>query len=261
MKKRNRLRYAIVGLGHLSQVAILPAFRHVKRCNLAVVFSDDAKKRKTLARKYEVPAYGYDDLEDALKKERVDVAYLVVPNTLHREFTERVAGAGVHVLCEKPMAATEEDCEAMMRACQKAGVKLMVAYRLHFAPAHLAAVELARSDKLGALRIFQSTYTMQVKAGNIRTKGKLGGGPLLDIGIYSLNAARYLFGAEPLEVSAWTATRKDPRFEEIEEMVSALLRFPDDQLASITCSFGAQDLSEFRLIGTKGLLKMDSAFH
>lgn len=261
MKKRHPLRYAVIGLGHLSQAAILPAFRHCKRSKLVVMFSDDQKKRAKLAKEYQVPTYGYEELEDILKKEAVDIAYLVVPNTLHREFTERIAAAGVHVLCEKPMATTEEDCTAMIRACHTARVKLMVAYRLHFSPTHLAAVELARSGKLGKLRIFQSTYTMQVKAGNIRTKADLGGGPLFDIGIYSLNAARYLFSAEPVEVFAWTATRSDSRFKEIEEMASAILRFPDNRLASFTCSFGAQDLCEVRLIGTDGLLKMNSAFH
>lgn len=261
MSKNERLRYAIIGLGHLSQVAILPAFGHSHRCKLAALFSGDSKKREKLGRKFRVPVYDYGQLEEGLTKEQIDIAYVVTPNTEHRAFTEKIAAAKVHVLCEKPMATTVEDCQAMISACHRHGVKLMIAYRLHLAPAHVNAATLAAKGKLGDLRLFQSTYTMQVKAGNIRTKAKTGGGPLFDIGIYCLNAARYLFHAEPTSVSAFAASNGDPRFREIDEMVTAVLEFPGNRLASITCSFGAQDLSELRLVGTEGLLKMDSAFH
>jgi len=113
MRPSHKIRYAVVGLGHLSQFAILPAFGHCEHAELGVLVTGDAKKARPLSRKYGVPAYGYEDYEEALKEEKIDVAFIVLPNTLHREFTERSAKAGVHVLCEKPMAASAQDCKAM----------------------------------------------------------------------------------------------------------------------------------------------------
>jgi predicted dehydrogenase len=260
MRSSRKIRYAIVGLGHLSQFAILPAFGHCKHAEMGLLVTGDAKKAQPLSRKYGVPAYGYEDYEDALEKEKIDAAFIVLPNTLHREFTERSAKVGVHVLCEKPMAASAGDCKAMIRACERAKVQLMIAYRLHFTEPHLKAVEAARSGKLGDVRLFSAVFAMQVDDGNIRTKRKMGGGPLLDIGVYCINAARYLFGRNPTEVTALAASSNDPRFQEIDEMVGAVLRFPDDRLASFICSFGAQDISQFNLVGTKGILFGEPAF-
>jgi predicted dehydrogenase len=260
MKKTPKIRYAIIGLGHLAQVAILPAFRHARRSELAALVSGDSAKGRVLSEKYQVPAYSYDDFELAAEKERIDAAFIVLPNTQHRQFTERAAKAGLHVLCEKPMATTERDCEAMIRACKRGGVKLMIAYRLHFTDSQVRAIALARSGKLGELRIFSSLFAMQVKEDNIRIKEETGGGPLLDIGIYCINAARYLFSAEPTEVTAMTATSDDPRFKEVSEMVSAVLRFPGDRLAAFTCSFGAHNISEFQLVGTDAILHAKPAY-
>ena len=260
MKKTAKIRYAIIGLGHLSQVAILPAFGHARRSELAALVSGDSAKGRVLSKKYGVPAYDYDDFEVAVEKEGVDAAFIVLPNTQHRQFTERAAKARVHVLCEKPMATTQRDCEAMIRACDRARVKLMVAYRLHFTDSQVRAIELARSGNLGELRNFSSLFAMQVKDDNIRVKEETGGGPLLDIGIYCINAARYLFGAEPVEVTAMSATSDDPRFKEVNEMVSAVLRFPGDRLATFTCSFGAHDISDFQLVGTDAILHVEPAY-
>jgi glucose-fructose oxidoreductase len=208
-----------------------------------------------------VPAFHYDDFETAVENQNLDAVYVALPNAQHREFTERAARAGMHVLCEKPMATTEKDCHAMIAACNKSGVKLMLAYRLHFAPAHLQAIKLARAGRLGELRYFSSTFGMQVKADNIRTSSADGGGPLFDLGVYCINAARYLFGDEPVEVSAATAAKRgDKRFTEIEEMASAALRFPGERLAQFTCSFGSADTAALELVGTKGILRMDPAY-
>lgn len=260
MKKGKTIRYAVVGLGHLAQAAILPAFRHSKQSELAALISGDPTKGKMLSEKYRVPAYSYDDFEVALERERIDAAFIALPNTQHRQFTERAAKAGVHVLCEKPMATNERDCEAMIRVCEKSGVKLMVAYRLHFTDSQVRAIRLARSGKLGELRIFSSLFAMQVKEDNIRVKAETGGGPLLDIGIYCINAARYLFGNEPTEVSATAASLDDPRFKEVSEMMCVTLRFPGDRLAMFTCSFGAHNINQFYLVGTEAILQAEPAY-
>jgi predicted dehydrogenase len=200
-----KIRYAVVGLGHIAQTAVLPAFKHAENSQLAALVTGNREKNRELSERYGVNAYNYDDLEEAFEKEQVDAAYIATPNILHREHTERAARAGVHVLCEKPMATTQEDCEAMMRAAAENNVKLMIAYRLHFNDANLHAVRVAQSGDLGELRYFGSLFGLHVKEGNIRTRKALGGSPLFDIGIYCINAARYLFRDEPIEVVGLTA--------------------------------------------------------
>jgi glucose-fructose oxidoreductase len=149
----------------------------------------------------------------------------------------------------------------MIAACRDAGVLLMVAYRLHFDPAHLAIVEVLRSGQLGAPRFFSSTFSMQVEKDNIRTSRERGGGPLLDIGIYGINAARVFFSAEPEEVTAIAATKEgDARFAEIDEQLSVLLRFPDARLAQLTCSFGAHAESQLSIVGERGRLRLAPAY-
>ncbi len=263
--ERRRVRYAVAGLGHIAQVAVLPAFAHAAdNSELAALFSDDATKLDKVGRKYRVDhRFDYDDFERGLAESAADAVYIALPNHLHREYAERAAAAGVHVLTEKPMAVTEEDCQAMIGACDRHGVKLMVAYRLHFEEANLRAVELVQSGRLGEVRIFNSVFTMQVKEGDIRLNPRAeGGGTLYDIGIYCINAARYLFEAEPVEVTAFSARSGDPRFSAggVDEMTSAVLRFPGDRLASFTCSFGASDVARLQLVGTKGDLVMDPAY-
>jgi predicted dehydrogenase len=148
----------------------------------------------------------------------------------------------------------------MLRAASDNHVKLMIAYRLHFEAANLKAVEIVESGKLGNPRIFSSIFTMQVKEGNIRLKRDLGGGTLYDIGIYCINASRYLYRDEPLEVFAFSTSGPDKRFEEVDEMTSAILRFPNQRLAAFTCSFGAADASCYQIVGTKGSLRVDPAY-
>ena len=258
---RKRVRYAVAGLGHIAQVAVLPAFAHAKNSELAALISGDPTKEKKLSQKYGAPAFHYDDFEQAVEEQEIDAIYIALPNTQHRPFTERAARAGVHVLCEKPMATSERDCRAMIAACDKAGVQLMIAYRLHFTPAHVQAIALARSGKLGELRFFSSIFGMQVKPDNIRTDPEDGGGPLRDLGVYCINAARYLFGEEPVEVRATTASKRgDRRFAEVEEMASALLRFPDDRVAQFTCSFGSGNVASLELVGSKGMLRIEPAY-
>lgn len=158
------------------------------------------------------------------------------------------------------MAVTESDCEAMIAVAKENRTRLMIAYRLHFEEANMQAVEIARSGKLGNLRAFNSLFTMQVKEGDVRLQKDLGGGTLYDIGIYCINAARYIFQAEPVEVFAWSANNGEKRFEEVDEMTSAILRFPDERLASFTNSFGASDVSAYQIVGGEGDLRVDPAY-
>lgn len=259
---RKNIRYAVIGQGWFSQAAILPAFAKTPNSRLVALFSSDRKKLDELGDRHGVEhRLGYQAYDEFLASGQVDAVYIALPNNQHADFTVRAARAGVHVLCEKPMALDETACQRMIDACEKARVKLMIAYRLHFEQANLEAIEIARSGQLGDVRLFDSVNCQQVEAGNSRLKAQLGGGPLYDIGIYCINAARYIFRDEPIEVIAFTAKREDdPRFAQVEEQVSAILRFPGGRLAQFAASFGARDISRYELVGEKGILRVDPAY-
>lgn len=257
----SKIRYAVVGLGHIAQVAVLPGFKSARNSEIVALVSGDPLKQKALAKKYRVTqVFSYKDYNQALSL--VDAVYIALPNHLHKEYAVRAAEAGVHVLCEKPMAVTEEECEAMIAAAEKNRVKLMVAYRLHFEKGNLEAIRTLKSGRLGKPRIFSSDFAQQVKANNVRVTEPVsrGGGPVYDMGVYCINAVRYLFGAEPTKVLAVSARTREQRFQKVEEMMSALLYFPQERLASFTCSFGAADISRFTVVRTKGVLTSDPAY-
>lgn len=260
-ESRRKVGYAVIGLGHIAQVAVLPAFRHAgENSRLAALVSGDARKRKELSARYGVPAFRYEDLDDVLAREDVDAVYVALPNAQHAECAIRAARAGAHVLTEKPMATSERDCRRMIAAADDAGVKLMVAYRLHFDAANVEAAELVRAGRIGDPRFFTSEFSYQVQPGNVRTAAEQGGGALWDLGPYCVNAARYLFSAEPVEVMAMQASARDRRFRGVPEGWSVLLRFPDERLASFTCSFGAAPTDGCRVVGSRGDLRLEPAF-
>lgn len=257
-----KIRYAVVGLGHIAQVAALPGFAHARSAELVALFSDDPVKLAEVGDLYGVSArHGYDAFDAVLEADGIDAVYIAVPNHLHRDFAVRAAERGVHVLVEKPMAVDEHECLAMIDAAQAHGVKLMVAYRLHFDRANLEAIEFVRGGRIGTPRVFSSVFSQNVVEGNVRlVPVSRGGGPVYDMGVYCINAARYLFGDEPTEVFARAASTDDPRFRDVPEMVTATLSFPGDRLATFVCSFGAADSSRFELLGDKGRLVMEPAY-
>jgi predicted dehydrogenase len=264
-KPDGKVRYAVCGLGWFAQVAVLPAFENAEEnSELAALISGDGEKRDELGERYGVPAErrgGYERFEEVLAEAEADAVYLATPNHLHREHAVRAARAGVHVLCEKPMAVTVEECEEMIAACEEAGVELMVAYRLHFEEANLTAAEMVRSGRLGEPRFFSSVFSNLVtNEDDIRLNPiAAGGGSLYDIGIYCLNAARSVFSAEPTEVTAMQVVGGG-RFAECDEMTAAILRFPGDRLASFVCGFSTQDHDDYRVQGTEGELLVSPAY-
>jgi predicted dehydrogenase len=257
-----KIRYAVIGLGHIAQAAVLPAFKHArKNSELTALVSGTPKKLAALGRRYGVKhLYSYDDVDDLFASGEIDAVYIALPNHLHKNYTIKAAKAGLHVLCEKPMAVTARECEAMIRATQTANVKLMIAYRLHFERINLEVAHAARSGQLGDMRFFSSDFSMQVAPGNIRLQRIEGGGPLHDIGVYCINAARYCFAAEPVKVMAAATRSKDPRFREADETVVATMRFNDERVASFNCSFGAADRSIYTVVGTKGSVSVEPAY-
>lgn len=256
-----KIGYAVVGLGHIAQSQVLPSFAHAPNARLVALVSGDEAKRRELGESYGVRhLYDYGSYDECLANEEVDAVYVALPNDQHCEYTVRAAKAGVHVLCEKPMALNEAECREMIGACDEAGVKLMIAYRLHFEPANLRAIEAVEKGELGDPRFFSSVFGYQVKAGNIRTSSERGGGPLWDLGVYCVNASRYLFREEPVEVFATFDSGSDERFADVEAAATVLMRFPGDRTATFTCSFASAALASYRLVGTEADLRMDDAY-
>lgn len=257
------LRVGVVGLGHFAQSAVLPAIEQLADVDISALVSGTPHKLDELGTRYNIQAQarcGYDGFDALLASGKVDAVYIAVPNDLHAELTVVAARHGIHVMCEKPMAPTEAECMQMIRACEHRRVKLMIAYRLHFEGANLVAVELARGGEIGEPRMFSSVFSMQVRGGNVRTQPRRGAGPLYDIGIYCLNAARYLFRSEPTEVLAMKLAGHDARFAAVDEAFAVTLRFPQDRVAQFTCSFGAHDRAHYQVIGTEGYLTLDNAY-
>jgi predicted dehydrogenase len=261
----SRTGYAVVGLGHIAQVAVLPAFRHAKSSTLTAVVSGDRAKAKSLARKFRAPEwYTYDEYERCLSSPRVEAVFVATPNGAHAEYAVRAAQRGKHVLCEKPMANTVEDCRRMIEACQTAGVRLMIAYRKYFDPASLALKRLVTEGRLGHLRAIHSGFTIQLREGQApawRYDPRLaGGGSLMDLGVYCVNTIRWLTGLEPLQAEAYRWATAPERFRDVDESMAFRLVFPEGLVAQATSSFTAAQSSFLRLNGEKGWASLDPAF-
>ncbi len=256
-----KVRYAAVGLGWIMQEDFLPGVAHTGNSVLAALVTGDPTKAKEIAAKYEIPrTTDYDGFDALVRSGDIDAIYLATPNTMHRDFAVRALEAGVHVLCEKPMAPTEEDCRAMIDAARRGNAKLMIAYRLHFEEGNIAAIEAVQGGKLGEPRIFSSVFCQQVSGENHRTKGELWAGPLPDMGPYPINAVRHLFAAEPTEAFALMHRRDEPRFAEIPEMITALLRFPGERVAQFTVTYGANAFGKYTVAGDQGSLEVDPGY-
>jgi predicted dehydrogenase len=258
-----KLGWAVVGLGELSIYEILPAFAKCEKSKLVALVSGHHDKADKLAARYGVSPkniYNYQNYDSIRDNPEVDVIYIVLPNGMHAEYTIRGFQAGKNVLTEKPMASTPAECQQMIDAGHKAGKKLMVAYRCRYEPLTQEAIRIVRSGELGPTQVIVADAGWNATDPNQwRLKKDLaGGGSMMDIGIYALNAARYFSGEEPTEVNAMMFNQPgDPRFKEVEETVNFQMRFPSGAMANCTSSYGYYHQSHYRVIGTKGHLEMD----
>ncbi len=266
MAASKRVGFAVVGLGGISQVAVLPAFRHARKAKLVALVSGDENKAKRLARRFRAgDYYHYDDFALCLGHPQVQAVFIATANFPHAEFTIRAAQAGKHVLCEKPMATSVEDCERMIQACRAAGVRLMIAYRKYFDPASLALRKLVTTGKLGRLKLIHSAFTIVLPPGrkgrNWQYDRRLsGGGSLMDLGIYCVNTSRWLADENPVEAAAYTWTSEPARFTEIEESMAFRLNFPSGLVLQGSSSFGAAQASFLKVHGERGWAALDPAF-
>lgn len=260
-----KLGWAIVGLGQLSIYEILPAFAKCEKSKPVAFVSGHPDKANKLAERYGINPqniYNYQNYDTIKDNPEVDIIYIVLPNCMHAEYTIRGFQAGKHVLTEKPMACTPAECQKMIDAGRQAGKKLMVAYRCRYEPYNQEAIRIARSGELGPTQVIIADAGWNAtNPDQWRLKKDLaGGGSLMDIGIYALNASRYLSGEEPTEINAMIYNAPgDARFKEVEETVNFQLRFPSGAIANCTSSYGYFQQSHYRVVGTQGYLDMDPA--
>lgn len=261
-----RIGYCIVGLGRISMGHFMPGVRMSRRSKIVAVVSGHRPKAERIADQYAVPhssIYNYENYDTIRNNPDIDAVYIALPNGMHAEYTIRAAKAGKHVLCEKPMANTVQECEQMIDACKHADRKLMIAYRCRYEPTNLKAIELARQGYTGKIIAINSSNGFNIKPGEWRLNKKLaGGGPLFDVGIYSIQAARFLTGEEPSEVQAYSSvTDHDGRFTEVEENVVWNFAFPSGALANCATTYGSNFLGGYaRVVGSKGKLELNPAF-
>ena len=260
-----KLGWAIVGLGNLAINQILPAFAKCEKSKVVALVSGHPDKANKLALRYGVAPkniYNYQNYDSIQDNPEVDIIYIVLPNGMHAEYTIRGLQAGKHVLSEKPMANTPADCQNMIDAARKADRKLMVAYRCRYEPYNQEAIRMARQQDLGPVKVIVADHGFNI---GDPTQWRLnralaGGGSLMDIGIYSLQAARYISGEEPVEINAMMySTPGDARFKEVEETINFQLRFPSGVLANCTSSYGCSGQNRYRAVATKGWFELEPA--
>jgi len=257
-----RLRWCIVGLGRISMGQFMPGLPLSRSGSITALVSGHPAKAEQQAARYNVRAsaiYSYESFDQIRNNDEIDAVYIALPNSMHAEYTIRAAQAGKHVLCEKPMATSLADCRAMIEACRKANVKLMIAYRCQYHPSHLKAIELIRTGAVGRVQAIESAFGFDIQREDWRLNRKLaGGGPLVDVGIYSLNAARYLTGENPADIKGYASViDRDGRFTQVEESDGWTMRFPSGIVASCNTSYGAQMNGYFRVHASQGWIYMD----
>ncbi len=257
-----KVRYAVVGLGDITQEAMLPGVAHTGNSELAAFVTDDPEKARALGKSYGVSdSYSYAQFDEMLRSGTVDAIYLATPNWRHAEFAVPALRAGIHVLAEKPLEVSTAKCREILEAQKASTAKLMVAYRLHFEPATLAAIEAVRSGELGELILFSSAFTQMVDPAGHRAKHGDDAGPLLDMGPYPVNAARYMFGDEPTEVASAVGTRHpEAGLGDFDDTVAVTLRFPGGRLAQFVLSYYGNTLDTYVVVGTKGSLQLNPGF-
>lgn len=256
-----KIRYAIVALGDISQEAMMPGVEHTGNSEITALVTSDPKKAQELAKKYNVQkTCSYDEFESLLHSGTIDAIYLATPNWRHAEFAIPALKAGIHVLLEKPMEISEEKCREIIEAQRGSKAKLMIAYRLHFEPATLSAIDLIRRGKLGNLRFFTSAFSQNVDPKNHRATNGTVAGPVFDMGPYPINAVRNLFEAEPIEVMAMGSRHPEGGFGDFDDTVAVTLKFPGNRLAQFVVSYAADSIESYNVVGDEGSLTVSPGY-
>jgi predicted dehydrogenase len=262
---KRKIGFALCGLGNLSTNQIAPALQQTEYCKLAGIITGTPAKAKRWQAQYNIPdhcVYNYDTMPKLADNPDIDVVYVVTPNGLHADHTIAAAKAGKHVLCEKPMEVSVEKCQQMIDACKTAGKQLAIGYRLHFEPNHLECIRLVREKVLGDLKFIEAGFGFAIgDPTQWRLKKELsGGGPMMDVGIYALQAMRYLSGEEPVSVSAIATTNDKVKFRDIEETLTWSLAFPSGVMANGVTTYGFGGINRFSANTDRGWLMLNPAY-
>jgi glucose-fructose oxidoreductase len=257
-----QIGYAVMGLGAVARSAVLPAFAHIPHnSRLVAVISRDRAKAQSVAEQFQAAPYALEEFRQCLQREDVNALYIALPTSLHCDYTVEAARAGVHVICEAPMAIVADECRRMIRTCQTNRTKLMLAYRFHFRPASLKTLELARAGDIGLLKTVSSDYTMRAEdPASSYLQRRMGGGTVYNLGVECINAARSVLGTEPAQVMAMTARTSRRYGGDVDEGAIALIRFPGERLAHFHTSFGEEPTATFTIFGEDGLLRLTGAY-
>jgi glucose-fructose oxidoreductase len=244
-KTNGRMGIALVGLGYYSTDLLGPALLETKETYLAGIVTGTPEKEKIWAGKYNIPQkniYNYDHFDDLKNNEDIDIVYIVLPNSMHKEYTIRASEAGKHVICEKPMALNAQECRDMIDACNKNKVRLSIGYRMHFEPNTQEIIRMGQEEVFGkVLQVTGSAGFIMPPSlyDNWRLKASMGGGAMMDMGVYPLNAARYITGLEPFSVTAQQFKTRPEVFSEVDEITTFQLEFPGGAVANLMTSFTA----------------------
>jgi predicted dehydrogenase len=258
---KKKIRYGFVALGDIAQEAMLPGVEHTGNSTIAALVTGDPVKAGRLAERYGVAhTYSYEQFPELLRSGNVDAVYIATPNWRHAEFVLPALTAGIHVLVEKPLEIDSARCQQIVDAQRASKAKLMVAYRLHFEPATVAAIERVRNGELGQVHLFTSTFAQVVDPANHRATSGAAAGPVLDMAPYPVNAVRNLFGAEPTEVSAFGSRHPNSGLGDFDDTVTVMLRFPEGRLAHFAVSYYGNAIDAYTVLGTKGSLQVQPGY-
>ncbi len=251
-----KLRWGVLSTANIARAAVVPAIHASRNGRLVAVASRDAERARAFAVDAEIPRH-YGSYEALLEDDGIDAVYIPLPNAMHREWTHRACAAGKHVLCEKPLALDAAECLDMAAAADEYGVVLMEAFMYRFHPRTERVLERLRAGDLGPVKAIRSAFTFRLRSeDNIRLDPDLGGGALMDVGCYCVNASRTLAGAEPVEAQAfaeWTSRGVDAA-------LSGALRFEDGLVARFDCALTLERREVYEVAGTDGTLLVESSF-
>lgn len=260
LRPKEKLGIALVGLGYYSGQLLAPALQETENCYLAGIVTGTPEKEKIWAEKYGIKdnnIYNYENYESIADNDDIDIIYVVLPNSMHAEYTIRAANVGKHIICEKPMALNAEECEAMIKACEDNKRKLSIGYRMQFEPHTQEIMRMGQEKVFGPVRMVNAgAGYREGRANHWKLDKEMGGGAMMDMGVYALQAARYVTGEEPIEVTAQSFTTRPELFTEVDETTLFQLEFPSGALANLHTSFG-MGMNYLNVTADEGWFKLD----
>lgn len=263
LKPSEKLGVALVGLGNYSTKALGPALLKTNHCELKAIVTGTPTKEKIWQKEYNLRdnnIYNYENFESISNNDEIDIVYIVLPNSMHKEYTIKALEAGKHVICEKPLALNANEARDMIKVSKRVKKELFVGYRLHYEPHHLQLINMCKNEDLGKLKIINAAFGFNMRTtGHWKLKKSFGGGALMDVGVYAIQAARYTSNEEPISISAKEYKTDLKRFSEVDETIIWEMEFPSGKIANCTTSFSS-NLNYLHCAFESGFAKLNPAY-